>query len=138
MSLCPQADLRINAFTDVEVNLVGEAAQVLGMAAPATPDPTPDSGAAATPTTPTSNGTPAAGDAKKPAAAAAESGEWNEEQESALVKAMKQFGKELSDRWDRVAEVVPGKNKAQCFKRFKELREHFRSKKGADAGGADE
>ena len=39
-------------------------------------------------------------------------------------------------RWDRVSEVVPGKSKAQCFKRFKEMREAFRAKKGG-AGGDD-
>ena len=92
-----KADLRINAFTDVEVNLVGEAAQALGMA-PATPEPAPDAGASATP----SAATDKAAEAKKPAAAAgvgsAESGEWNEEQEAALVKAMKEFGKELPAR----------------------------------------
>ena len=41
-------------------------------------------------------------------------------------------------RWDRVAEVVPDKSKAQCFKRFKELRDLHRSKKvegGAPGGG---
>lgn len=64
----------------------------------------------------------------------ADSGQWSEEQELALVKAMKQFGKELEDRWDRIATVVPGKTKAQCFKRFKELREVFKAKK---SGGAE-
>lgn len=47
---------------------------------------------------------------------------------------MKIFGKELEDRWDRVAGAVPGKTKAQCFRRFKELREVFKAKKGG-AGG---
>ena len=32
-------------------------------------------------------------------------------------------------RWERVAEVVPRKNKAQCFLRFKELRDTFRAVK---------
>ncbi|KAK9818427.1 hypothetical protein WJX72_012515 [[Myrmecia] bisecta] len=61
---------------------------------------------------------------------AGESG-WSEEQELALVKAMKQFGKDVEDRWERVAEVVSGKNKAQCFRRFKQLRETFRAKQAA-------
>ena len=33
-------------------------------------------------------------------------------------------------RWDCVSELVPGKSKAQCFKRFKELRDAHRSRKG--------
>jgi DnaJ family protein C protein 2 len=63
----------------------------------------------------------------------ADSGEWNEEQELALVQALKQCGKELPDRWERISALVPGKTKAQCFKRFKELREVFRTKKGGDS-----
>jgi DnaJ family protein C protein 2 len=59
----------------------------------------------------------------------ADSGEWNEEQELALVQALKQYGKELTDRWERIAAVVPGKSKAACFKRFKELKEVFKAKK---------
>ena len=37
-------------------------------------------------------------------------------------------------RWERVAELVPGKSKAQCFKRFKELRDAFRARKGGSGG----
>lgn len=33
-----------------------------------------------------------------------------------------------------MAQVVPGKTKVQCFKRFKELREAFRSRKAGDGG----
>ena len=32
-------------------------------------------------------------------------------------------------RWDRIADTVPGKSKAQCQRRFKELKETFRAKK---------
>lgn len=60
-------------------------------------------------------------------------GAWNEVQELALVKALKTFGKDLGqERWVRIAEAVPGKNKVECFKHFKELRDGFRAKK-ADA-----
>jgi len=55
--------------------------------------------------------------------------EWTEQQELALVQALKQFGKELPDRWTKVAAVVPNKSKAQCLKRFKELRSVFRAGK---------
>jgi len=61
------------------------------------------------------------------------SGEWTEQQELALVKALKVIGKEVADRWDKIAEEVEGKTKAECFLRFKELRESFRSKKEATA-----
>lgn len=32
-------------------------------------------------------------------------------------------------RWERIATVVEGKSKAQCFKRFKELKDAFKAKK---------
>lgn len=61
-----------------------------------------------------------------------------QEQELALVAALKQCPKELgAERWDAVATLVPGRTKAQCFKRFKELREAFRSKKQGGEGGDD-
>ncbi|GLC41260.1 hypothetical protein PLESTB_001081800 [Pleodorina starrii] len=179
-----QADTRAQAFTDVEVNLAGEAAARLlqptakaaagaaatGAAAPAAtttttatakpaassstssgataaaaaaPTPSP-SASAAGPAAPaaaaasdggaTSSAAPAKGGKK--AAAAADSGAWSEAQELALVAALKQCPKELgAERWDAVSALVPGKSKAQCFKRFKELREAFRSKKQAGGGG---
>lgn len=57
-----------------------------------------------------------------------ETGGWNKEQEMALVKALKEIGRDVEDRWDRIAEVVPGKSKSECFKKFKELRETFKNK----------
>ncbi|WIA15047.1 hypothetical protein OEZ85_001747 [Tetradesmus obliquus] len=144
-----EADLRVAAFTDVNVNITGEAATVL------VPGATNSSGGASTPSSSADNsrrssatGAPAAAAAADTsssksssgggAAAAAkvvatDSGEWNEEQELALVQALKQFGKELPDRWERIATVVPGKGKAACFKRFKELRDVFRAKKDGAA-----
>jgi hypothetical protein len=32
-------------------------------------------------------------------------------------------------RWERIAAMVDGKTKVQCFKRFKELKEAFKTKK---------
>ena len=63
-----------------------------------------------------------------------EKGEWSEEQEQALVKALKEVSKEVVERWERISEIVPGKSKAQCHKRFKELKEMHKSKKVGDAG----
>ncbi|KAF8060498.1 histidine--tRNA ligase [Scenedesmus sp. PABB004] len=115
-----EADTRDAAFTDVEVKVAAEAAERLassgGRAAPA------DSSSS----TATAAGAAGGGDgadAPPKKVVAADSGEWGEEQDRALVAALKQFGKELPDRWERIAGVVPGKGKAACFKRFKELRD---------------
>ena len=37
-----------------------------------------------------------------------------------------------------MAELVPGKSKAQCFKRFKEMRDAHRSRKGKGANEMDD
>ncbi|GJP54431.1 hypothetical protein CLOM_g13516 [Closterium sp. NIES-68] len=58
---------------------------------------------------------------------------WSDGQEVALVKALKAFPKDTDKRWDRIAAAVPGKSKAQCFKKFSELRQSFRSKKSGVA-----
>lgn len=59
--------------------------------------------------------------------------DWTETEDMALVAALKTFPKDTLKRWDKVADVVPGRSKAQCFKRFSELRESFRNSK-ADQG----
>jgi DnaJ family protein C protein 2 len=46
-----------------------------------------------------------------------------------VSQALKKYGKEDSERWEHVAQMVPGKSKAACMRRFKELRETFRAKK---------
>jgi len=50
-------------------------------------------------------------------------------QERALLQAVKEFPKETTQRWDRVAQAVPGRSKAECFRRFSELRDAFKAKK---------
>ncbi|KAJ7968037.1 dnaJ-like subfamily C member 2-like [Quillaja saponaria] len=54
---------------------------------------------------------------------------WSAIQERALVQALKTFPKEISQRWERVAAAVPGKNVNQCKKKFSLLKESFRNKK---------
>jgi hypothetical protein len=45
------------------------------------------------------------------------------------VKALKQYGKEVEDRWEHIAKLVPGQNKTSCFRRFKQLRQSVRANK---------
>ena len=74
-------------------------------------------------------GQPANGGASAENGAAAGEDEWSEGQEVALVKALKAFPKETPARWERIMQAVPGKTKAQCFKKFQTMRESFRAKK---------
>lgn len=49
----------------------------------------------------------------------------------AQVQALKRVGKEVPERWDRIAEAVPGKSRPACMKRYKEIQAAFRAKKEA-------
>lgn len=92
---------REEAFTDVAVSTISDENQVpLG------------SGNSTAPTTVVS----------------AASGVWSQEQEVALVQALKAVPKEDDDRWGKVAILVEGKSKAECAKRFKELKATFKKK----------
>jgi hypothetical protein len=59
--------------------------------------------------------------------------DWTEGEDKALLSALKVFPKDSAMRWDKVAEAMPGRSKAQCFRRFSDLRETFRSAK-TDSG----
>eukprot|EP00887_Chlorella_sp_A99_P003237 scaffold9.g3237.t1 len=118
-----QADTRAAAFSDVSVTLKGEAAALLDPAATAVANGAAASGGG--------GGGAVAQAAAPKTVASAGSGEWTEAQELALVKACKSVGKDAEDRWGAIAALVPGKTKQQCFKRFKELKEGFKSKKAA-------
>lgn len=112
-----EADLRCMAFTDVEVKVAtqpngssGGAAEAAatsssgGGAAPAAGVGSSGGGAAAAAVTNGGAAAPAGssgGGAKPKKVASADSGEWSEAQELALVQGLKQFGKELPDRWGR-------------------------------------
>ena len=138
------ATSRETSFTDVEVKLVGEAAEALAPAAAAAAKAAAK--AAAAPPPPPSNGASPAAEAAAKAAADAPSSSpppvspaapvdvdapaWTEGQELALVRALKAFGKELGPgRWARVSEAVPGQSAAACLRRFKELKAAVKSTK---------
>ncbi|PKA61662.1 Transcription factor DIVARICATA [Apostasia shenzhenica] len=56
---------------------------------------------------------------------------WSSGEDFALLKALKAFPKDVPMRWERMAEAVPGKSKADCMKRVAELKRDFRSSKAS-------
>ena len=47
---------------------------------------------------------------------------WTVEQQMALETALKHVPASVGpDRWDRIAEQVPGKTRAECVRRYKEI-----------------
>ena len=67
------------------------------------------------------------------AAAAAGGKPWAAAEEGALIKAVRAFPNGTPNRWDRVAEGVPGRSKAECMKHFALLRDKVRNKAGGSA-----
>lgn len=63
----------------------------------------------------------------KPTTATA-AGAWTQQQQKQLESALSQVPKGVSDRWDRIAELVPEKTKDECIQRFKHLAEVVRKK----------
>ena len=59
---------------------------------------------------------------------------WSPEQQKALETALHKFPASVgTERWDRIAEAVPGKTRGECVKRYKEIVAAVKAKK---AGGA--
>ncbi|KAG8044795.1 hypothetical protein GUJ93_ZPchr0147g2923 [Zizania palustris] len=56
---------------------------------------------------------------------------WSAGDDRALLNALKEFPKDTTMRWEKVAAAVPGKTKASCMKRVTELKRDFRSSKAA-------
>jgi len=54
---------------------------------------------------------------------------WSQAQQKALESSIKQFPKGTTERWERIANKVPGKTKEQCIHRFKALAEMVKKKK---------
>lgn len=46
---------------------------------------------------------------------------WTQDQQTLFEKALKEIGKDTPNRWDKIAEAVPGKTKEDCINRFKLL-----------------
>lgn len=56
---------------------------------------------------------------------------WTKEEQSLLEQAIKTFPVSTADRWDRIAECIPGRTKKECLKRVKELVDQVNAKKKA-------
>ena len=54
---------------------------------------------------------------------------WSQAQQKALESSLVQFPKGSTERWERIANKVPGKTKEQCIQRFKTLAEMVKKKK---------
>ncbi|XP_057657254.1 dnaJ homolog subfamily C member 1 [Diorhabda carinulata] len=54
---------------------------------------------------------------------------WGQAQQKALEDALLKFPKGVCDRWDRIAEHVPDKNKEECMQRFRYLAEDLKKRK---------
>ncbi|KAM4556195.1 dnaJ homolog subfamily C member 1 isoform 1-T1 [Fundulus diaphanus] len=54
---------------------------------------------------------------------------WTQNQQKLLELALQQFPRGTTERWDRIAKVVPGKTKEDCMNRYKMLAELVKKRK---------
>lgn len=74
-------------------------------------------------------------DEKKPSAPKEKAGAaedvWTQNQQKLLELALQQYPRGTTERWDKIAKVVPGKTKEECMSRFKLLAELIQKRKQA-------
>ena len=62
---------------------------------------------------------------------------WSREQQRELEQALARFPASVgAERWDRIAEVIPGKTRSECVARYKQLASALKAKKAAAAAAA--
>ncbi|XP_063049153.1 dnaJ homolog subfamily C member 2 [Engraulis encrasicolus] len=64
-------------------------------------------------------------------AADGKAGAWTGEEQKLLEQALKTYPVSTPERWERIAEAVPGRTKKDCMRRYKELVELVKAKKAA-------
>lgn len=60
---------------------------------------------------------------------------WTSEEQRLLENALRTYPSSTPERWERIAESVPGRAKKECMKRYKELVEMVKAKKAAQSKG---
>ncbi|XP_041927959.1 dnaJ homolog subfamily C member 1 [Alosa sapidissima] len=68
---------------------------------------------------------------KEKACAAPAEDLWTQNQQKLLELALQQYPRGTTERWDRIAKVVPGKSKEECMIRYKLLAELIQKRKQA-------
>lgn len=64
---------------------------------------------------------------------------WTQDQQKQLENAIVQYTKSTAgDRWQKIANAVPGKTKEECLARYKYLVEMVKAQKAAAAAAAEE
>ncbi|CAN7982636.1 unnamed protein product [Ixodes hexagonus] len=58
--------------------------------------------------------------------------DWSQAQQKCMEAALQKFPKGTEDRWDKIAEAVPGKSREDCMLRFKFLVEALRRRKAEE------
>lgn len=59
---------------------------------------------------------------------------WTKDEQALLEQAMKTFPISTPERWDRIAECIPNRNKKDCLRRVKELVDRVNAKRDAQQG----
>ncbi|KAG8181899.1 hypothetical protein JTE90_026058 [Oedothorax gibbosus] len=58
---------------------------------------------------------------------------WSAEEQQLLEQALKTYPSSTPERWDKIASCLPGREKKDCMRRYKELVEMVKAKKAAQA-----
>ena len=56
---------------------------------------------------------------------------WTSDEQKLLEQALKKFGSNTAERWEKIASIIPSRTKKECMKRYKELVEIVKAKKAA-------
>ncbi|XP_054715484.1 dnaJ homolog subfamily C member 2-like [Uloborus diversus] len=58
---------------------------------------------------------------------------WTAEEQQLLEQALKTYPSSTEERWEKIAACIPGRDKKDCIKRYKDLVEMVKAKKAAQA-----